>query len=140
MAGNIIDYSSARVVAKLEANRELLLRGAPRQRVKHRFAIDCSAQFREMVIADSPASFNSGQFRQFRGEVADGSPKQILWLADNDGEAVFDIAFIQGLVELGHRVCVVGKADNASNDATVADLRDIANYAQFPRNVRSDYA
>ncbi len=136
VAGNIIDYSSARVVAKLEANPNYfseVLKAAG----ETPFAIDCSAQFREMVIADSPASFNSGQFRQFRGEVADGSPKQILWLADNDGEAVFDIAFIQGLVELGHRVCVVGKADNASNDATVADLRDIANYAQFPRNVRN---
>ena len=137
VAGNIIDYSSARVVAKLEANPNYfseVLKAAG----ETPFAIDCSAQFREMVIADSPASFNSGQFRQFRGEVADGSPKQILWLADNDGEAVFDIAFIQGLVELGHRVCVVGKADNASNDATVDDLRDIANYTQFRPSI-SDY-
>ncbi len=134
VAGNIIDYSSARVVAKLEANPNYfseVLKAAG----ETPFAIDCSAQFREMVIADSPASFNSGQFRQFRGEVADGSPKQILWLADNDGEAVFDIAFIQGLVELGHRVCIVGKADNASNDATVADLRDIASYSQFFRHI-----
>lgn len=137
VAGNIIDYSSARVVAKLEANPNYfseVLKAAG----ETPFAIDCSAQFSEMVIADSPASFNSGQFRQFRGEVADGSPKQILWLADNDGEAVFDIAFIQGLVELGHRVCVVGKADNASNDATVDDLRDIANYTQFRPSI-SDY-
>ena len=137
VAGNIIDYSSARVVAKLEANPNYfseVLKAAG----ETPFAIDCSAQFREMVLADSPASFNSGEFRQFRGEVADGSPKQILWLADNDGEAVFDIAFIQDLVELGHRVCVVGKADNASNDATVGDLRDIANYTQFPPSI-SDY-
>lgn len=137
VAGNIIDYSSARVVAKLEANPNYFSE-VMKAAGETPFAIDCSAQFREMVIADSPASFNSGAFWQFRGEVADGSPKQILWLADNDGEAVFDIAFIQDLVELGHRVCVVGKADNASNDATVADLRDIANYTQFLSSI-SDY-
>ena len=41
-------------------------------------------------------------------------------------------------MELGHRVCVVGKADNASNDATVADLREIANYTQFKLSI-ADY-
>lgn len=136
VAGNIIDYSSARVVAKLRENP--YFSKALQASVEMPFAIDCFAQFREMVIADSPANFHSGEFRQFRGKVADGSPKQILWLADNDGEAVFDIAFIQNLVELGHRVCVVGKADNASNDATVADLRDIATYTQFQLSI-SDY-
>lgn len=137
VAGNIIDYSSARVVAKLKENSNYFSE-ALQAAVEMPFAIDCFAQFREMVIADSPASFLSGEFRQFRGEGADGSPKQILWLADNDGEAVFDIAFIQDLVELGHRVCVVGKADNASNDATVADLREIANYTQFQLSI-ADY-
>ena len=34
-------------------------------------------------------------------------------------------------MELGHRVCVVGKADNASNDATLADLREIAGYTRW---------
>lgn len=110
VAGNIIDYSSARVVAKLKENRNYFS-DALQASVETPFAIDCFAQFNEKVVQ--------------------GEPQQILWLADNDGEAVFDIAFIQDLVELGHRVCVVGKADNASNDATVADLRDIANYSRF---------
>ncbi len=110
VAGNIIDYSSARVVAKLKENSNYFSE-ALQAAVETPFAIDCFAQFNEKVI--------------------EGEPMQILWLADNDGEAVFDIAFIQDLVELGHRVCVVGKADNASNDATVDDLREIVNYTQW---------
>ena len=131
VAGNIIDYSSARVVAKLKENRNYFSE-ALRAAVEMPFAIDCFAQFREMVIGSAPAGYGDVSVSlQFDWKVNDSSSKQILWLADNDGEAVFDIAFIQDLVELGHRVCVVGKADNASNDATVADLRDIANYSQF---------
>lgn len=117
VAGNIIDYSSARVVAKLKEHPNYFSE-ALQAAVEMPFAIDCFAQFHEKVVH--------------------GEPTQILWLADNDGEAVFDIAFIQNLVELGHRVCVVGKADNASNDATVADLREIANYTQFPKYVRGN--
>lgn len=117
VAGNIIDYSSARVVAKLKEHPNYFSE-ALQAAVEMPFAIDCFAQFHEKVVH--------------------GEPTQILWLADNDGEAVFDIAFIQNLVELGHRVCVVGKSDNASNDATVADLREIANYTQFPKYVRGN--
>ena len=64
-------------------------------------------------------------------KVLDGSPQQILWLADNDGEVVFDIAFVQELLKCGHSISIVGKADNASNDATLADLHEIVNYSQF---------
>ena len=135
VAGNIIDYSSARVVAKLKENRNYFSE-ALRAAVEMPFAIDCFEQFREMVIGSAPAGYGDVSFSlQFDWKVNDSSSKQILWLADNDGEAVFDIAFIQGLVELGHRVCIVGKADNASNDATVADLRDIASYSQFFRHI-----
>ena len=135
VAGNIIDYSSARVVAKLKENRNYFSE-ALQAAVETPFAIDCFAQFREMVIGSAPAGYGDVSVSlQFDWKVNDSSSKQILWLADNDGEAVFDIAFIQDLVELGHRVCVVGKADNASNDATVADLRDIANYSQFFRHI-----
>ena len=135
VAGNIIDYSSARVVAKLKENRNYFSE-ALRAAVEMPFAIDCFAQFREMVIGSAPAGYGDVSVSlQFDWKVNDSSSKQILWLADNDGEAVFDIAFIQDLVKLGHRVCVVGKADNASNDATVADLRDIANYSQFFRHI-----
>ena len=132
VAGNIIDYSSARVVAKLKENRNYFSE-ALQAAVETPFAIDCCAQFREMVALTYYRDVSVSL--QFDRKVNDSSSKQILWLADNDGEAVFDIAFIQNLVELGHRVCVVGKSDNASNDATVADLRDIANYPQF-RNLQ----
>ena len=110
VAGNIIDYSSARVVEKLNANPEYFSE-ALRAAVKTSFVIDCYDAFREKVI--------------------DSKPQQILWLADNDGEVIFDIAFIQELVACGHRISVVGKADNASNDATLADLHAIVNYPQF---------
>ena len=110
VAGNIIDYSSARVVQKLNANPEYFSE-ALRAAVETPFAIDC--------------------YEQFHVKVIDGAPQQILWLADNDGEVIFDIAFIQELVQCGHQIIVAGKADNASNDATVADLHAIVNYRQF---------
>ena len=110
VAGNIIDYSSARVVHKLNANPEYFSE-ALRAAVEASFAIDCYVAFHEQVL--------------------DGAPQQIVWLVDNDGEVIFDIAFIQELLAIGHRISIVGKADNASNDATVADLHAIVDYPQF---------
>ncbi|MYA69452.1 DUF89 family protein [Candidatus Poribacteria bacterium] len=110
VAGNIIDYSSERVVKKLKANPDYFSE-ALRAAVETPFAINCYEVFIEKVI--------------------ERTPQQILWLADNDGEVIFDIAFIQELVASGHHISLVGKADNASNDATVADLHAIVNYPQF---------
>ncbi len=110
VAGNIIDYSSERVVKRLKANPDYFSE-ALRAAVETPFTIDCYEAFREKVL--------------------EGTPQHILWLADNDGEVIFDIAFIQDLVVCGHQISVVGKADNASNDATVADLHTIINYPQF---------
>lgn len=110
VTGNIVDYNSERVMRRLKANPNYfteVLRAA----VEAPFAIDCYEQFSEQII--------------------NGTPQEILWLADNDGEVIFDIAFIQDLVACRHRITVVGKADNASNDATVADLREIVSYPQF---------
>ena len=110
VAGNIIDYSSARVVNKLNANPDYFSE-ALRAAVETPFAIDCYEQFHDKLI--------------------DSAPQQLLWLADNDGEVIFDIAFIQELVQHGHQIIVVGKADNASNDVTLADLHEIIGYPQF---------
>ena len=109
-AGNVIDYSSARVIQKVNANPDYFSQ-ALRAAVETPFAIDCYELFHEKVI--------------------DAAPQQILWLADNDGEVVFDIAFILELVECGHQICIVGKADNASNDVTLEDLHDITKHSQF---------
>lgn len=110
VAGNVIDYSSARVVQKVNANPDYFSQ-ALRAAVKTPFAIDC--------------------YELFRKKVVDVPSQQIVWLADNDGEIIFDIAFIQDIVRCGHRLCIVGKADNASNDVTLADLQDITKYPQF---------
>ena len=110
VAGNIIDYSSERVVKKLKTNPDYFSESL-RAAVETSFSIDCYKAFYEKVI--------------------DGEPQQILWLADNDGEVIFDIAFTQNLIECGHRITIVGKVDNASNDATLADLREIINLPQF---------
>ncbi len=110
VAGNIIDYSSERVIKRLKANPDYFSE-ALRAAVETPFSINCYEVFIEKVI--------------------ERTPLQILWLADNDGEVIFDIAFIQELVASGHHISLVGKADNASNDATVADLQAIVNYPQF---------
>ncbi len=110
VTGNIVDYNSERVMKRLNANPDYfseVLRAA----VEAPFAIDC--------------------YETFRAKVIDGEPQDLLWLADNDGEVIFDIAFVQDLVGCGHRITVVGKAEDASNDVTLADLHEIVNYPQF---------
>ena len=110
VCGNVIDYSSARVVEKVNANPNYFSQ-ALRAAVETPFAIDCYDLFMEKVI--------------------NGNPKQIMWLADNDGEIIFDMAFIQDIINCGHQICIVGKADNASNDVTLADLHEITTYPEF---------
>ena len=105
IAANIIDYSSARVVAKLRETPSyfnLVFQAATRASL----AIDCFDCFQETVIEDEP--------------------KQLVWLIDNDGESVFDLWTIEALAERGHQITVVGKAEPATNDATLDDLRELA--------------
>ena len=111
IAANIIDYSNARVVAKLRENPNyfnLVLQEA----IHASLAIDCFNRFRSMVI--------------------EGEPKRLLWLIDNDGESVFDLWLIEALTESGHQITVAGKAAPAANDATLDDLHELAAHRCFP--------
>ncbi len=112
IAANIIDYSSARVVAKLRENPDyfnLVLQEA----IHASLAIDC--------------------FDLFQSTVIESEPKRILWLIDNDGESVFDLWLIESLAERGHQITVVGKAEPATNDATLDDLRDLTTHPHFQK-------
>ena len=115
VTGNIVDYNSERVMKRLKAN---------------------PGYFSEVLRAAVEAPFAIDYYEIFREKVIDATPQEILWMADNDGEVIFDIAFIQDLVECGHRITVVGKAENASNDVSLADLHEIVDYPQF-RELRS---
>ncbi|RKU30077.1 hypothetical protein C6497_05015 [Candidatus Poribacteria bacterium] len=110
VAGNVIDYSSSRVVERVNSNPQYFTE-ALTAAVETPFAIDCYEQFNEKVIHSSQ--------------------QQILWLVDNDGEIIFDLAFIQDLLICGHQICIVGKVENASNDVTLEDLHDLSNYPEF---------
>ena len=112
IAANIIDYSSSRVVAKLRENPNYFDR-VLREAIHASLAIDC--------------------FEQFQATVIEAEPKRIAWLIDNDGEAVFDLWFIESIAEHGHQITVVGKAEPAANDATLDDLRELAAHPQFQR-------
>ena len=116
IAANIIDYSSARVIARLAEQPDYFNR-VLREAVHAPLAIDC--------------------FEQFQSAVIEGSPKRIVWLMDNDGEVVFDLWLIQLLLELGHQIAIVGKAVPASNDVTLTDLEEIITFPQF-QNLRND--
>ena len=110
IAANIIDYSSARVIAKLAEQPDYFNR-VLQDAVHAPLAIDC--------------------FEQFKSVVIEGNPKRLVWLVDNDGEVVFDLWLIQMLLDLGHQISIVGKAGPASNDATLADLEEIVAHPQF---------
>ena len=110
IAANIIDYSSARVVAKLRETPDyfnLVLREA----IHASLAIDCFDRFQSMIIK--------------------GEPKRLVWLIDNDGESVFDLWLIEALAECGHQITIVGKAEPATNDATIDDLRELTTPPHF---------
>ena len=110
IAGNIIDYSSVRIVAKLQETPDyfdLVFREA----IHASLAIDCFDRFRLMVI--------------------EGEPKRLLWLIDNDGESVFDLWLIESLAKRGHQITAVGKAEPATNDATLDDLLALAAHPHF---------
>ena len=112
IAANIIDYSSARVVAKLRENPDyfnLVLQEA----IHASLAIDC--------------------FDRFQSTVIEGDPKHLVWLIDNDGESVFDLWLIESLAEHGHQITVVGKAEPATNDATIDDLQDLTAQPHFQK-------
>ena len=112
IAANIIDYSSARVVAKLRENPDyfnLVLQEA----IHASLAIDC--------------------FDRFQSTVIEGDPKHLVWLIDNDGESVFDLWLIEFLAEHGHQITVVGKAEPATNDATIDDLQDLTAQPHFQK-------
>ena len=115
IAANIIDYSSAKVVAKLAEQPDYFSRVLQKS-VHAPLVIDC--------------------IEQFQSDVIEGSPKRLVWLIDNDGEAVFDLWLIQMLLDVGHQITIVGKAAPASNDATLTDLEDIIDLPQF-RDLRS---
>lgn len=112
IAANVIDYSSSRVVAKLRDNPDyfnLVLQEA----IYAPLAIDC--------------------FGRFQSTIIEGEPKRLVWIIDNDGEAVFDFWLIESLTERGHQVTVVGKAEAAANDVTLDDLRELATFPQFQK-------
>ena len=112
IAANIIDYSSVRIVAKLQETPDyfdLVFREA----IHASLAIDC--------------------FDRFRAAVIEGEPKRLLWLIDNDGESVFDLWLIQALAERGHEITVAGKAEPTTNDATLDDLRELAVHPHFQK-------
>ena len=110
IAGNIIDYSSARVVKKLAKN---------------------TSYFDQVLSAAIEADLSIDCFNQFKNLVIDASPKSIVWLVDNDGEVVFDLWLIEKLAEKGHHITIVGKPEAASNDATVADIEQVVEHSFF---------
>ena len=112
IAGNIIDYSSVRIVTKLQETPDYFDH-VFREAIDASLAIDC--------------------FDRFRLAVIEGEPKQLLWLIDNDGESVFDLWFIESLADCGHQITVVGKAEPATNDVTLDDLRELAAHPHFKK-------
>lgn len=109
-AANIIDFSSAKVVERIVDNPNYFAL-ALHEALKMPFEIDCVEKFESVIFG--------------------GESKRLMWLIDNDGEAVFDLWVIQMLAEYGHQITVVGKTCPASNDATLDDLREIAAYPCF---------
>ena len=90
-----------------------------------------TSYFDQVLSAAIEADLSIDCFNQFKNLVIDASPKSIVWLVDNDGEVVFDLWLIEKLAEKGHHITIVGKPEAASNDATVADIKQIVEHSFF---------
>ncbi|RLG35791.1 hypothetical protein DRN98_00430 [Methanosarcinales archaeon] len=53
---------------------------------------------------------------------------KILYLTDNAGEIVFDLFFIEELIEMGKEVIISPKSSPILNDATVDDVNEFADF------------
>jgi len=94
IAGNIIDYGT-----------------------QHEFdAITCLARCLDVAL-------RVDDFSDFEQEVRVSVPLDILYLADNCGEIVFDGLLVEQLQRLGHRVVVAVRGQKILNDATMDDAR-----------------
>jgi damage-control phosphatase, subfamily I len=77
------------------------------------------AQVEEAISHSLSASLSSSSVADFRQAV--GQAKEILYLADNAGEIVFDRLLIEQLPN--HKITVVVKGSPVINDATLADAQ-----------------
>ncbi len=84
-----------------------------------------------LAFCRRPATGNGVEaFYDFIGVRPDGKapvprvPRKILWLADEAGEVVMDIAVIRHLVGLGHKVILVFKGGPMFTKAVYADARE----------------
>ena len=64
-------------------------------------------------------------YDKLQKELRAGKQKNILYLADNCGEIVFDGLLIEQLQELGHTVTLVVRGDSIINDATMHDVSSV---------------
>ncbi|GIX07458.1 MAG: hypothetical protein KatS3mg115_1861 [Candidatus Poribacteria bacterium] len=109
--GNLIDFTSRRM---LDSADVALLGELDREELER--ALESS-----LAIDSTPHLW----------ERLSGPPLEILWLTDNDGEAVLDFAFLELLVQRGHSVTVAARGGPAFNDATETDLRAVLEHPRF---------
>jgi len=94
IAANIIDYGTRRKFDALHALRTCL---------------------------DRPLVLD--EYDRFRAAVAGAAGREVLYLADNCGELVFDGLFCEQLLKLGCRVTLAVRGMTILNDATLPDVR-----------------
>lgn len=105
-AANLIDYSSARMTAAMRLNPNLLAETLEEAQSQP-FAIDCFKAFERLLLS--------------------GEKRRVLWLADNDGEIVFDMEIVRRLAAEGHHVEIAARSSAAGNDMTAGGLSVILN-------------
>lgn len=108
IAGNIIDYG---------AYQDFDIEGTLQQCRKALFAVDHSSDLLHAIQT-----------------IGDGA--QVLYLADNCGEIVFDALLLEKLFNLGFKITVAVKDGPIINDALVSDayIAGLDNYAQIISN------
>lgn len=71
-------------------------------------------------------------YAQFSRKIYASQDLDILYLADNCGEIVFDLLLIEELVDEGHRVTLVVRGDAILNDVTLQEIGELGMKFPFP--------
>jgi hypothetical protein len=118
-----------RLVEHLEVRRLLALTGNRHLWVKNTAAQCSEADFRRMctrrLTGNGVSPFFAFLNLPLNGQApASYTPKKILWLANEAGEFVFDMAVIRCLARMGHKVIIAFKDGPLFTKITCDDIRE----------------
>ena len=101
----------------------------PTQKVRlDHHGFDMAKELRQAVALRYVVDERSAFLAAWRGLSPQGTVPELLFLADNAGEIIFDLPLIKRWLSQGRRVTLVGKSVPCYNDLTAEELRELVTH------------